>query len=68
MPGMISEPELEVVGIQESGQVASGRDELREKFIAAINDKKLVVADVFLKEMAKVTLLANQGGEADRDI
>jgi hypothetical protein len=67
-PGVMFEPELEVVGIQESGQVASSRDELRKKFIAAIHAKKLVVADVFLKEMPKVLLVTNQGGEADRDI
>lgn len=67
-PGVMIEPELEVVGIQESGQVASSRDELRKKFIAAINAKKLVVADIFLKEMPKVILVTNQGGEADRDI
>lgn len=67
-PGVMIEPELEVVGIQESRQVASSRDELRKKFIAGIYAKKLVVADVFLKEMPKVMLVTNPGGEADRDI
>lgn len=67
-PGVMIEPELGVVGIQESGQVAYSRDELRKKFIAAINAKKLVVANVFLKEMPKVILVTNQDGEADRDI
>lgn len=62
------EPELEVIGIQESGEVVGSRDERRERFLTAIQAKKHVVDDVFLQEKPHVVLITSDGGEADRDI
>ena len=67
-PGISVEPELEVLGIQETMVSSTSRDELRMRFMAALQRPKAVVVDIFLKEKPHMVLLTNQGGEADRDI
>lgn len=62
------EPELEVIGVQGSGELVGSRDERRERFLAAIQAKKHAVDDVFLQEKPHVVLITSEGGEADRDI
>lgn len=62
------EPLLEVVACQETVEVASTRDTLRERFAAAFTQEKRPVQSIFLKERPRMVLLTSQGGEADRDI
>ncbi|MHB8674654.1 MAG: exodeoxyribonuclease VII large subunit [Candidatus Limnocylindrales bacterium] len=67
-PGTSVEPELEVLGIQETMVSTTSRDELRTRFAGALQRPKSGVVEIFLKEKPRVVLLTNQGGEADRDI
>lgn len=67
-PGIAVEPELEVLGLQETMVATTSRDELRLRFAGALRRAKAGVAELFLKEKPRLVLVTNQGGEADRDI
>lgn len=67
-PGIAVEPELEVLGVQETMVPTSSRDDVRVRFAGALQRSKAAVHEMFLKEKPRVVLLTNQGGEADRDI
>jgi len=67
-PGISVEPELEVLGLQETMVLSTSRDQLRTRFAGALQRPNAAVVDMFLKEKPSVVLLTNQGGEADRDI
>ena len=67
-PGIAVEPELEILGVQETMVATTSRDELRTRFAAAFQRTKHAIADIFLKDKPHLVLVTNQGGEADRDI
>lgn len=62
------EPLLEILACQETVEVASTRDTLRERFASAFTQEKRPIQSVFFKDKPRVVLLTSQGGEADRDI
>ena len=67
-PGIAVEPELEILGVQETMVATTSRDDLRTRFSAAFQRPKQVIAEIFLKDKPHLVLVTNQGGEADRDI
>jgi hypothetical protein len=60
-PGIGIEPELEVLGIQETMVLSTSRDELRMRFAGALQRPKAVVVDMILKKNGKKMFVKRLG-------